>query len=191
MHRAIPLLILLILAFRPLAASAADSAWSATSSGCADGYYAFVVRLESGPAITLRWQSGPDHGVARLHPGFRRWLVTTIDRDLTIDGQHVRNSARCISASMQAQFVYLVAALNVGGGLWVCNDYPVAMTPSESLRWHDQVIPVTVLILSSYQTPADCRVDGAGPAWYVDWGRYTCLAYLGEDRNCPGEAYYH
>lgn len=188
MHRAI--LLLMLLAFIP-AASAADSVWHAAADGCADGYYAFTVTLADGPAITLGWRSGPDRGEVRLGPARPRWQITTIDRDLIVGGRHVRNYARCIGSREISGSVYLVAALDVVGGVWYCNEYPVAMTPGESLRWHGQEISVTVLILSDYIGPEDCAVEGVGPAWYVDWGRYTCLAYLGEDRNCPGEAHYH
>lgn len=101
---------------------------------------------------------------------------------------------------------YLIAALDVGDPAWSCygsvvrddENNPI-VTPIEYMYWNDAgtEIPISVLILSDYIPPSECTVldpetlEPIEGTHYVDYDRFTCIAYLGEDDNCPGAYDYH
>lgn len=190
-------------------AAAAQQYWNIVFTGCQYTRYQYEIRNHTNQDLTGFWRSGGETGDVQVTPGETQSVTTAARRFEVFSNQghaQIVASKPCNPQDQTGEsdphapvYIYLIAALDVNGpAQWICGGNPVidrsgqrVTTPGEVLTWHGEAIPVTVLVLSDYIPPEKCAVAGAAPAWYVDYRRYTCLAFQGADRNCPGEAHYH
>lgn len=194
-------------------AQAQAARWEVYFDGCDQGWYLYILRLHSGTGLyEYSWESGEDSGEGR-----RLWSdqapslanIHTADPHIRVELDDTIKEAHADQHCPEVEprrYVHLIAVLDVYAPylVWECssvavvgNDGQRVITARQTMPWlplGGEQIPYSVLILSEYIDPADCTAYYGGlpiRAWYVDWAKFTCLAYLHEDVYCSGKGVYH